>query len=409
MGSRARTSTVVLSLTSVIALLVMAEVPNISVNNTGDIEGTAAFGLEGLLQRLSSDHQVFRIGWLMIIDWDSDYPEAPNLLSIHEDKPSNWVIEYEPIWFDQILTGECLLSDYDIVVTTGHEYYSFTDEERTILEDYIQGGGILWMDDCGNIELDNLPFGYEIDFGSGTYPYWGLAYDDDYQVFEPTHPLMVEVYDISDPSNIRTDPVNGAQWFTPFVSWHSNYEVILWGIDEIWGLEGPAILAAQVGYGAIVASAMDITCGLEALSYRNYPAPRFDFRFVYNMLAWSATTPRKAYEIEWLPPILIREEFRARSTVPVKFTVHDLDTGSFVSDDTVFVELYDENGGLIQNYTYGDGDDYVRIDEDEEYYIVNWHTKGLDTGTYTVVVDFEDFCSQLGKDLELMPPGVGLG
>lgn len=97
------------------------------------------------------------IGWLMIMDWDADFPEAPTCLRDHSDRPTDWTITFEAIFFDQLLSGEQVITDYNMVVTTGHEYYAFTADERAILESYLDAGGTLWFDDCANIEADNLP------------------------------------------------------------------------------------------------------------------------------------------------------------------------------------------------------------------------------------------------------------
>jgi hypothetical protein len=232
------------------------------------------------VQGTSTSQKDFTIAWLKIGDWYSDYPEAPMNLQTHPDLPTGWTINYKAVDFSEIS------EEIDILVITGHYHYAFTDAQKDILDSYVKNGGLLWMDDCANLELDNLPL--EIDFGRNQYRYWGRSYGDYYEIKITDHPLINGVYSISE-SEIRTDPVNEAQWFTPFYDWDPAYEVVLWG-DDISGFnqDGAAILAVEYGCGRIVATAMDITCGLEAKKYGNWPAPRFDFRLLYNMFVWAA-------------------------------------------------------------------------------------------------------------------------
>jgi len=246
-----------------------------------------------LILSLSFSYQVYseprtiNIGWLMIIDWDSDYPEAPTCLRDHPDRPTNWNINFEPVWFDRLISGEQIITDYDMVVTTGHQIYTFSAEERAILESYLDAGGILWFDDCGRIEIDNFPYGMEVNFGYPEYsPIWGTCYDDYFTINEPEHPLMRAVYSITS-NMIRNDSgLNDAQWFTPAYAWDPRYTVIITG-NEIHGYySGPFILAARVSNGKIITSHGDITCALECVLYHNPGRPIFDYHFVYNMLAW---------------------------------------------------------------------------------------------------------------------------
>jgi len=333
----------------------------------------------------AAESKEYKIGWLMVIDWDSDYPAAPYYLSIHPDKPADWTITYGEIWFDDIQAGECLVSEYDMIVTTGHAYYQYTADQRAILEEYIRSGGILWFDDCGDIEIDNLPFGYEIEFGTANYPPWGYAYNSptnhDFTIDQPTHPLMVGKFTI-DPDHIRDDRTN-SRWFNPFITWDSHYEVVMSGVDQSRGLTGPAVLAAQVGYGKIVATAMDVTCAMEANVYGGWPATRFDFHLVFNMLAWSSQPTFKNYNIQSLDPIEGKEYYIGFS-VPIEFYTTD-ENNNPVNDDTFFLEVWK-------------GTDLITTDFDitisSGYYTSSWDTTGMTEGTYTILADFEGYCSQ---------------
>jgi len=229
------------------------------------------------------------IGWLMMLDWDSDYPQAADCLVAHPDRPADWTITHESVYLADIVAGAESLIEYDLVVTTGHEGHTFTADERLILETYISAGGILWIDDCGGIVIDNLPFDMEIDFAneSGLYAGgWATCYGDYYTIHDATHPLVNNRFAYT-AAEIRTDHgMNQAQWFLPPTYWDPGYTVVYEGTDVSGTYTGPGVLAWRYGEGKIVASAMDITCAMECDSYGNYGMPLTDYYLVFNMLVW---------------------------------------------------------------------------------------------------------------------------
>ena len=346
----------------------------------------------------AAESKEYNIGWLMVIDWASDYPEAPYYLSIHPDKPADWDITYDSIWFDEIQAGECLVSDYDLIITTGHQYYQFTDEEKAILEEYIRSGGIFWIDDCGDIEIDNLPFGYEIGFGTANYPPWGYAYNDsinqNYTIMQPTHPLMAGEFTINY-NAIRDDRTN-SRWFNPFVAWDSHYEVVLWGDEYYDRFSGPAVLATQVGYGKIVATAMDVTCAMEHDDYGPWPLEPwdgetlFDFHLVFNMLAWSSQPTFKNYTIQCNDPIE-GQEYYIGFSVPIEFYTTD-ENNNPVNDDTFFLEVWKGTDLIATDF---------EVTISNGYYTSSWDTTGMTEGTYTILADFEGYCSQEPVNINL--------
>lgn len=339
-----------------------------------------------------TEQKTYKIAWLMIIDWNSDYDDATYCLKNHEDVPYGWTIETYSIFFDDIQAGECLVSEYDIIITTGHAGYTFTNEQRQILEEYVRSGGILWIDDCAGIQINNLPFGYEIDFGTGNYYYWGTCFGSYYDISLPTHPLMNGVYTFTQ-SDIRTDPINQAQWFTPFYDWDDHYEVVLSGNEYHNWFQGPAVLATQVGYGKIIATAMDITCGLEARVYPpnwDYQAPRFDFRFVYNMLAWSSQPTFKNYTIQCNDPIE-GQEYYIGFSVPIEFYTTD-ENNNPVNDDTFFLEVWKGTDLIATDF---------EVTISNGYYTSSWDTTGMTEGTYTILADYEGYCSQEPVNINL--------
>lgn len=228
------------------------------------------------------------IAYLQRLDWHSDYPECMNCFTAHAAVPDDWTIVHEAVDLDRLISGEQTIRDVDLAIMSGHVYYALLDTERTILEDFVDDGGILWFDDCGAVEVDNLPFGHEIDFGGDVWGAWGQCYDGHFTIHDPDHPLLRSVYTI-DTSFMRNDAgLVEAQWFTPFYAIDAAYTTVVSG-QSVGGLHlqsGPAIVAARHGRGAIVATALDVTCALECLLYGNPGRPLSDYYLVINMLGW---------------------------------------------------------------------------------------------------------------------------
>jgi MYXO-CTERM domain-containing protein len=229
-----------------------------------------------------------QIAYLQRLDWVSDYPQCMECLVAHSAMPGEWTVTHEAVDLAALVAGEQDISEFELGIITGHVYYSLLPEERTILEDFVDGGGILWFDDCGNVEVDNFPFGYEITFGGATYGAWGTCYGDNFTVLDPGNPVLNNVYAIT-PSMMRNDAgLLDSQWFTPFFSVDAGYTEVVHG-QSVGGVHlqaGPAIITARHGRGAIVATAMDVSCALECVTYANGEMPLSDYYLVINMLGW---------------------------------------------------------------------------------------------------------------------------
>lgn len=85
------------------------------------------------------------------------------------------------------------------------------------------------------------------------------------------------------------------------------------------------------------------------------------------------------------------------STLPIKFTARDNDTGEFIYDDTVNVTITNSTGNVIANFNITNG---VLIDSDLEQYAVDFNTidyTALTIGeTYYIQVTFGDANSLQG-------------
>lgn len=116
------------------------------------------------------------------------------------------------------------------------------------------------------------------------------------------------------------------------------------------------------------------------------------------------TYTENGYNITFLPPITTRDQFNLKdgSTLPIKFTARDRTTDEFVYDDTVNVTITNSTGHLITYFTNGTGTDSVRINTEEEQYIVNFHSKNYDLNvgeTYAITVTFGESDSLTGYDV----------
>jgi hypothetical protein len=92
------------------------------------------------------------------------------------------------------------------------------------------------------------------------------------------------------------------------------------------------------------------------------------------------------YAISWMPPI--SNGGTIRGALPIKFDARDCH-GTFVADSTVRVEVWE--GTVLQfSAVYGDGSDFVRINEDQGHYIANFKP-AAGNHTYTVKVLFNGY------------------
>jgi len=110
------------------------------------------------------------------------------------------------------------------------------------------------------------------------------------------------------------------------------------------------------------------------------------------------------YDITFLPPIITKDQYNLKdgSTLPIKFTARNNTTDEFIYDDTVNVSITNSTGHLITYFTHGKGTDSVRINSEEEQYIVNFHSKNYDLNvgeTYSITVTFGEQDSLRGYEI----------
>ena len=117
------------------------------------------------------------------------------------------------------------------------------------------------------------------------------------------------------------------------------------------------------------------------------------------------------YNFTFLPPVSLFENFSLQdgATLPLKFKIENVT--SFVLDDSVQVRIFNLSLGIDKTYnSSGEGNDFIRINETEEQYIVNIHTGQLEMplGIYDIVVSFDNFQEDT-IGFELIQNGKGKG
>lgn len=101
----------------------------------------------------------------------------------------------------------------------------------------------------------------------------------------------------------------------------------------------------------------------------------------------------------WRPPVENKTTFKAGSTIPIKFACIG-DNGTFIVDENVTVEIFDEGNNSVANFTVAKNPSIGIKIQDPTQYHVNWKTPKDGAGNYTIVVNFESG-SSLSKSITL--------
>lgn len=229
---------------------------------------------------------------------------------------------YWEVSLDNVTAQE--LQQFDLLFITSHiSGIAFSADQREKLRKFIDGGGTLFVENCGRMSFDNnAPFFFDVNFHSGTNgnsqgimgnqnhpllsdPYIiapqdmatiGDKYINDYYIYRPDLTVANDTGpgpdNINPPSggtlvpivwNTRGTPAGNA--ITPGSAWR------------------PYIMAGQLGSGRIVFSAADVGCAVNdyvggalagyggnsgAISGDTLLAAHpTDLKFMYNMVLWS--------------------------------------------------------------------------------------------------------------------------
>ncbi len=226
------------------------------------------------------------------------------------------------------------LAQFDLLYIHTHKAnVNFTTDQIVRLRRFVDGGGTLWLDNCGGFTLTaGNPFLIDVQFANGGGASSGAV------IGAPNHPLLTYPYALTreevqymgdkfvggyylyndrsnpaDPTQVDAAPGRdaanppGGSFMVPVV-WNSRG---LAASSEVLPNSGwrPYVLAGQLGAGRLVMSAMDSGCAVNdyvggwnagyggnsaAISGESLQGahPR-DLKFLYNMVSWASahTTP----------------------------------------------------------------------------------------------------------------------
>ena len=194
------------------------------------------------------------------------------------------------------------LLKYDVLFITNHRTEKFTPAEREKMRKVVDAGGVIWIEDCGNMRIDDKgsPFFLEdlqfTNTGSGT---GGPS------INVPLHPILNTPYRLSIQEIANLGDKNYANFAMTSISSPGqapNPETLL-NIVGNKGANGlPYIAAGNYGSGAVIATSGDSGCdindyagGANSGSGGNSgafcgpntdTAHAEDLKFAYNVIAW---------------------------------------------------------------------------------------------------------------------------
>ncbi|MCE5199093.1 MAG: PQQ-binding-like beta-propeller repeat protein [Armatimonadota bacterium] len=176
---------------------------------------------------------------------------------------------------------------------------ALTDEDREKLREFVDNGGVLWIDNTGGFKGAKssiaLQFDKEYPFFISNFIFKSIvgAYAD-YPI-SPHHPLLSMPYWISEQEvgNLGAYSIWGSMVCEPgydgdaMKNWNlppSQFDMLFPVVGNN-GSANPSIAANAYGSGRIVATANDVGAGC----FANYPYNLASLKFAYNVVAWSST------------------------------------------------------------------------------------------------------------------------
>ena len=213
--------------------------------------------------------------------------------------------------------SETELSQYDLLFITNHRSWKLTPTDREKLRKVVDTGGVVWLEDCGNMSIDPAGrfFLDELQFhGGGT----GVSATAGPVIYQPTHALLNTPFPLSFTEISNLGDKNYGQFYlysenaagSGQINAAPNKEVLTTVVgnkaatDVNTGLALPYIAAGSYGSGAVIATSGDSGCdindyagGTNSGSGGNSgayagkelkTAHTEDLKFVYNMIAWGS-------------------------------------------------------------------------------------------------------------------------
>ena len=193
------------------------------------------------------------------------------------------------------------LLKYDLLFITNHRTERFTSAEREKMRKLVDAGGVIWIEDCGNMRIDtNEPFFLQdlqfTNTGTGT---GGPS------INIPSHPILNTPYQLSTVEIANLGDKNYANFAMTSISnpgQAPNPETLL-NIVGNRGANGlPYIAAGNYGSGAVIATSSDSGCDINDYAGGSNSgsggnsgafcgpntdtAHAEDLKFVYNVISW---------------------------------------------------------------------------------------------------------------------------
>jgi hypothetical protein len=109
------------------------------------------------------------------------------------------------------------------------------------------------------------------------------------------------------------------------------------------------------------------------------------------------------YNLTWLPPIITADPYEGKqgSTIPIQFAIETL-TGEFVEDDTVFLQVVNQEGEVVAGPFSLDKYPAQGISIQGKKYHLNLKTKDLAPGEYTVEVYYNSVLPDVPATWDLL-------
>lgn len=305
-------------------------------------------------------------------------------------KPSGWTFE-NPLaathnkynlnyWVVPIKSARDL-SRMNVLYFPGSGSIKLTNEERENLRRFVDGGGVLWVDNAGGA----LPLTFDDDgpffINQLSFSITGISPTDTDGPVSRHHPLLCSPYWLTDVEimNLGTNALGGARsycdmgtgWGGPTqpISFDILYSIVD-GVNNSTGqlLNRPAVVANAYGSGRVVATANFV--GKGCVSIEPYSLP--SLKFAYNILSYASSwtdlrkNPRHSgNSIDTLGSNRLTHKWR----LPEPPT-ENRECGPLLYKNTVFYTSGDTLYALEQNGDTNNG--MYKQDEDGEVVIWSW-------------------------------------
>lgn len=142
----------------------------------------------------------FKITRLDYSDYPNDVPAIPNLVNF-----INGLSDFDAVdggyYKLEKIPGN--INDNTMLWITGHNAFSFTDNERAILKNYFENGGFLWTDDCSCGDLGGP-------FTDSVRNEMSIIFGETYSVkaITPDHPIYKSYYNFTSIPNYACSTPN---------------------------------------------------------------------------------------------------------------------------------------------------------------------------------------------------------